>query len=84
MTRRQRRTLLALFSEPVSGNIKWREVESLVESLGGEVMERKGSGIRMELNGVRLFVHRPHATAGTGRVLLRRVRVFLENAGVDP
>ena len=84
MRRRQRQTLRALFSEPVSGNIKWREVESLVESLGGEVIERKGSGIRMELNGVRLFMHRPHATVGAGKILLRRVRVFLENAGISP
>ena len=37
MNAKQRKTLQAIFSDPVSGSIKWRDVESMLLALGAEI-----------------------------------------------
>lgn len=80
---KQKRTLRAIFDDPTKANIRWSDVESLFLALGAELHEGKGSGIRVELNGVRWRFYRPHPqdTAGKGRI--EDVRTFLKNAGVE-
>jgi len=46
MKRKHSKTLELIFHRPVSGNIKWEEIEALLISLGAETIEREGS--RME------------------------------------
>jgi len=45
MNKRHRRTLNAIFSQPISGNIKWRDVEALLKALGAIISERTGSRV---------------------------------------
>ena len=49
--RKYQKTLESLFSRPVSANIKWRDIESLLAALGAEVTERDGSRIEVFLFG---------------------------------
>ena len=82
MNNKQRRTLGAVFADPVQPTIKWSDIESLLGALGAEINQGKGSRIRVSLNETRRVFHRPHPenTAGKGRI--RDVRNFLINAGV--
>lgn len=60
MNNRQRKTLLAIFSDPVSGSIAWADVESLLVGIGCTVIEGSGSRVRFERDGHLAFFHRPH------------------------
>ena len=42
MKRRHQRTLELVFARPTSGNIQWKDIESLFGELGAEVSEREG------------------------------------------
>lgn len=45
MKREYQKTLEAIFSYPVSANIKWHYIESLFTALGAELIERESSRI---------------------------------------
>jgi hypothetical protein len=45
MNRGRRKTLNAVFADPVSGNIEWRKIESLFKAVGCEIMESSGSRV---------------------------------------
>ena len=83
MRKKDRRTLDAIFAKPLSGNIEWRAVEALFRALGGELTEHKGSGIDVTLNDVDAVFHRPHPRRECGKGLVKRVREFLNSAGVE-
>lgn len=60
MKRKYAKTLEQIFRHPVSGNIRWDDVESLLVHLGAEVEERRGSRIAVVLFDEVLIFHRPH------------------------
>jgi len=78
------KTLTAIFTDPVNGNLAWHEIESLLVSIGAERTERKGSAVSFFLNGVRADFHRPHPDKAALRYRVKDVRKFLEQAGVTP
>jgi HicA toxin of bacterial toxin-antitoxin, len=82
MNKKQRRVLEAIFVEPVR-SVRWADIESLFNALGGDVTEGAGSRVRVALNGVRAVFHRPHPAKETRRGALRAVRDFLTEAGVQ-
>ena len=84
MHRRHERTLAAIFGKQVRGNLRWRDVEALFRSLGAEIHERRGSSVVIELNEEVETVHRPHPRPECGKGLVKRMRRFLERAGVAP
>ena len=45
MKRKHRKTLETIYSRPVSGNIKWHDIEALFVELDAEISEREGSRI---------------------------------------
>ena len=65
-------TLKQIFARPVSGSIRWADIEALFVELGAEVSERAGSRIAVVLFGeeVRVF-HRPHPAPTTDKGRLR-------------
>jgi hypothetical protein len=81
---RHRKTLAAIFSDPVSGTIKWRDVEAMLVALGAEISEGSGSRIRFTLNRRMVLVHRPHPSPNTKRHTVRSIGEFLLEAGVHP
>ncbi|EQA08039.1 hypothetical protein Q7267_05430 [Glaesserella parasuis] len=41
MRKKHQQTLYAIFATPTSSNIKWKEIESLIEGLGGRLFKVK-------------------------------------------
>jgi len=84
MKPKHKKTLERIFSRPVSGNIKWRDIEALFGALGAEVSEREGSRVAVVLfNEVKIF-HRPHPMPTTDKGAISSIRKWLEKHGVTP
>ncbi|TFF22078.1 type II toxin-antitoxin system HicA family toxin [Jiella endophytica] len=84
MRRRHRRTLHAIFARPVSGTIRWDDIEALLIDLGGRLEERAGSRVGVILFGeIRVF-HRPHPLPETDKGAVVSIRKWLESNGVRP
>ncbi len=81
---KHKRTLQAVFEDPVRPNISWRDVESLLKAAGAEITEGAGSRVRVALNDVRAVFHRPHRKKETDKGAVRSLRRFLTEAGVTP
>jgi hypothetical protein len=81
---RQRKTLEAIFARPTSASIVFTDIESLIKSLGGRVVGREGSRVRIELKGELWRCHRPHPGKEAKRYQVEEVRELLERAGVTP
>jgi hypothetical protein len=84
MKRKHLKTLEQIYIHPTSGNIPWRDVESLLKALGADVSERAGSRVAVVLFGeVRVF-HRPHPSPNTDKGAIASIRKWLESCGVKP
>ena len=81
---KHRKTLQAVFVEPVRANVKWTDIERLLRALGAELTEGSGSRIRIYLQGVRAVFHRPHPQPDMDKGALKSMRRFLRQAGVEP
>lgn len=84
MNGRHRKTLLAIFREPVSGSIVWSDVESLLIAIGCTVVEGSGSRVRFEKDGLLALFQRPHPEKEAKRYQVRDARRFLEMLGIVP
>lgn len=84
MNSRHRRTLLAVFSDPVSGSIAWSDMESLLVSVVARAIEGSGSRVKFEKDGELESFHRPHPTKEAKRYQVRAARAFLERIGIEP
>lgn len=84
MSNYHRRTLEAIFRDPVSATIVWTDVESMLIHLGAYLEERSGSRIAIELNEQAATVHRPHPRKEASRITIRDVRDLLVRAGIQP
>lgn len=84
LSSKHRRTLRAIFENPVRSDVAWTDVEGLFGALGAEVSEGRGSRVRVHLNDVRAVFHRPHPRKETDKGALRSVRRFLAEAGFEP
>ncbi len=84
MNSRHRKTLEAIFANPVNGNLEWRRIEALFLALGAEIHEGNGSRVMYVLNGEKFDVHRPHPGKEALKYRVKNARHFLENAGITP
>jgi len=73
-----------IFHDPISANIHWREVESLLHHIGAQVETLSGNRIRARLNRAEGLLHRPHQGHTLDRNGVRGLRGFLASAGVTP
>jgi hypothetical protein len=83
MTSKHRKTLEKVFETPERPDIPWRDIESLFSALGAELSEGRGSRVRVVLRGVRAVFHRPHPRREANPGMVRSVRRFLAEAGVE-
>ncbi len=84
MKRKHVRTLEQIFSRPVSGSIKWSDIESLFVALGAEIIEREGSRVAVLLFDEVKVYHRPHPSPDTDKGAVASTRKWLESHGVKP
>lgn len=84
MKRKHQATLAQIYARPVSGSIKWADIESLLASLGASIEEREGSRVGVFLFGQVKVFHRPHPSPDTDKGAVASIRKWLEENGVTP
>ncbi|WP_337288485.1 type II toxin-antitoxin system HicA family toxin [Candidatus Methylomirabilis sp.] len=82
LSSKHRKTLQAIFADPVRANIPWVDIERLLVACGADISEGRGSRVRIALQGVRAVFHRPHPRKETDRGAVMAMRRFLTEAGV--
>ena len=84
MKRKYHATLELIFSRPVSGNVRWSDIEALFNELGAQINEREGSRVLVRLFDERRVFHRPHPSPTTDKGAVESIRKRLEEHGVKP
>ena len=84
MNSKHRKTLTAVFADPVSGTIEWAAIERLLVAVGCAVIEGSCSRVRFAKDAVVVTFHRPHPTKEAKRYQVRDAREFLIKIGVQP
>ena len=84
MRKKHKATLSAVFSDPVSATIPWRDIEKMLVAAGADVTEGWSSRVRVFLGDVRAVFHRPHPEKETDKGAVKSVRRFLATAGITP
>jgi hypothetical protein len=82
VNKKNKRTLAAIFEDPVRSDIVWADIENLLCALGAEITEGKGFRVRIALKDVRAIFHRPHPRKVTDKGSVKSMRRFLLAAGV--
>lgn len=82
MSHKHLHLLQAIYHDPLSANIHWREIESLLVHLGAEVEAAHGARFRVVLNRVEAFLHHPHNSSTCSKQEIKQIRDFLAHAGV--
>ena len=83
MNSKQIKTLNAVFTDPVSSSIAWKNIESLLVAAGAEVIEGSGSRVRFNKDGVIATFHRPHPQKEAKPYQVKDARSFLIQIGVQ-
>ena len=84
MSHKHVRLIRASFQDPVSGNIHWRQIESLLHHLGASVEPIQGARYRVFLNGIEGILHHPHHSNVCTKQDIKNLRQYLASARVTP
>lgn len=84
MKAKHRKTLALIFKRPVSGSVKWADIEALFVELGAEIQERAGSRVAVVLFGQVKVFHRPHPSPDTDKGAVSSIKKWLQENGVMP
>jgi hypothetical protein len=84
MSHKHQHLLRAIYTDPPSANIHWREVESLLVHLGAVIESAHGARFRIVFNRFEFFMHHPHNNATCPKQEIKQLREFLARAGVTP
>ena len=80
----QGKVIRQIFHDPPSGNVHWREVESLLRHVGAAIEQLSGARVKIHLNRMEGILHRPHHSNVLTVDALMQVRNLLARAGVTP
>jgi hypothetical protein len=84
MSHKHEQLLKTIFHDPISGNIHWRDVETLLKHLGAEIEMLSGARIRAKVGRAEGILHRPHHGNTLDRSSVQHLREFLGRAGATP
>ncbi len=84
MSHKHEKLIRAIFHDPISGNIHWREIESLLNHLGATIEQLSGARVRVLLNGAEGVLHHPHHSNVLDRQEVRHLREYLASARITP
>ncbi|WP_291358582.1 type II toxin-antitoxin system HicA family toxin [Desulfovibrio sp.] len=85
ISRKHHGALQAIFRRPVSGTIRWKDIETLFLALGAEIEEREGSRVAVIFPGEMPAVfHRPHPSPMTDKGAINVIRQWLTSLGYTP
>ena len=82
LTHHHRDTLEKIFSHPLSGNVEWRQVLSLLAAVGTTTQEPNGK-VKVELGG-ETQVLQPPDDKDVDRQTILDLRRLLTSAGIEP
>jgi len=82
MSNKHLHLLQTIYQDPVSANIHWREIESLLTHLGATIESSHGARFRIVLNKVEGFLHHPHNSTTCTKQDIKQLREYLAHAGV--
>ena len=78
------KTLQSVFAKPTRTSVVFADLEALVLSLGGEIIQRGGSRMAFMLNQARLDMHRPHPGKEARRYQVEELRAWLTHLEITP
>jgi len=84
MNNAHRKTLAAIFSNPVPKGLEWARIEALLVACGCGLYEGSGSRVSFTKGDAVLDAHRPHPRKEAKPYQVRDVRAFLIHIGVTP
>lgn len=84
MSHKHENLIQTIFRDPISANMHWREIESLLHHLGAQIEPLTGARMRVKLNGYEDVLHRPHRGNTLGRQDVKNLREYLARARVTP
>jgi len=84
MSRHHTQLIRTIFHDPPSGNIHWRDVESLLKHVDATLESLSGARVRVTLNHREGILHRPHHSNVLDPKSIAHLREFLARAGVTP
>jgi metal-dependent HD superfamily phosphatase/phosphodiesterase len=84
MSRHHAQLLRTIFHDPPSGNVHWRDIESLLRHVGAELEPLSGARYRVTIGRMEYVLHRPHHSNTLNSTSLVHLRTFLARAGVTP
>lgn len=84
MSRHHAQLIRSIFHDPPSGNVHWRDIESLFRHVGAELDPLSGARIRVKLGHMEGILHRPHHGHTLGANAVLHVRELLARGGVTP
>ena len=82
MSNKHLHLLQAIYHDPLSANIHWREIESPLTHLGASIESAHGARFRIVLNKGEVFLHHPHNSTTCPKQEIKQIREFLAHAGV--
>ncbi|MEQ1712438.1 MAG: hypothetical protein ABL908_13690 [Hyphomicrobium sp.] len=82
MNHRHRKVLHQLFAHPISANIDFNDVQSVLKELGADVEDRAGARVAVTLKGHTVLFH--HANHSVPKEEVQQIRRFLIDCGVAP
>ncbi|MFO1089960.1 MAG: hypothetical protein U1E46_10350 [Hyphomicrobiales bacterium] len=82
MNHRHRKVLHALFDHPISSNISFKDVESLLSELGGTLGHSGHGKLKVDLNGHSAAFSTAQHSVPKEEVV--QIRKFIEDCGIDP
>jgi hypothetical protein len=82
MNHRHRKLLAQIFAHPISTNLDFSAIRSVLQELGADIENKSGNRIGVSLHGHTVaFSHANHSLPKDEVVQIRK---FLESAGVNP
>ena len=84
MNSAHRKTLAAVFADPINGALEWRRIEALLMAVGCVAIEGSGSSVTFENDGLKVRFHRPHPGKEALRYRVHDARSFLRAIGIQP
>lgn len=83
MSKKHQKVLSAIFSDHLSSNIHWKEIESLLGYLGAEFREGSGAGMVAIIDGIEFSMHRGHHNTTMSKKSLHQLKRFLESVNIS-
>ena len=84
MNSAHQKTLILIYTEPVSWSLEWRRIEALLLAVGCRLIEGNGSRDRFEKDGIVGTFHRPHPAKEAKPYQIRDARQLLQHLGIQP